>query len=134
MVPRDWYSACVVSFYIGKQYRYECSNWRGISLLCVVGKLYGRVLVVQIRNMTEGAIGEEQCGFRRERGCVRHICKKFVEKGKDMFWTFMNLEKAYDRVDRNEMWQVLRCIMWEGGCEKLLCGNSSMCADRQRSE
>ena len=25
-----------------------------------------------------------------------------------MYWAFMDLEKAYDRVDRGAMWQVLR--------------------------
>ena len=28
---------------------YECSNFRGISLLSVVGKVYGRVLINRIR-------------------------------------------------------------------------------------
>ena len=40
---------------------------------------------------TEKVIGEEQCGFRRGRGCVdkifvvRQECKKYLEKGKDVF-------------------------------------------------
>ena len=29
---------------------YECSNFRGISLLSVVGKVYGRVLINRIRD------------------------------------------------------------------------------------
>ena len=43
----------------GKCDKCECSNSRGISLLSVVGKLYGRVLI-KIRAGTECAIGEEQ--------------------------------------------------------------------------
>ena len=31
-----------------------------------------------------------------------------LAKGKDLFWAFMDLEKAYDRVDRDALWQVLR--------------------------
>ena len=31
---------------------YECSNFRGISLLSVVGKVYGRVLINRIRDKT----------------------------------------------------------------------------------
>ena len=65
MVPIEWRSACIVPLYKGKGDKNECCNSRGISLLCVVGKLYGRVLIKRIRESTDGAIGEEQCGFRR---------------------------------------------------------------------
>ena len=42
----------------------------GISLLSVVGKLYGRVLIKRVKAGTECVIGEEQCGFRQGRGCM----------------------------------------------------------------
>ena len=35
----------------------ECSNSRGISLLSVTGKLYGRMLIKKVRAETECAIG-----------------------------------------------------------------------------
>ena len=44
---------------------YECSNFTGISLLSVVGKVYGRVLINRIRDKTENVIAEVQGGFRR---------------------------------------------------------------------
>ena len=42
---------------------------------------------------------------------VRQICEKYekyLTNGKDVFWVFMNLEKAYDTIDRQGMWQMLR--------------------------
>ena len=39
-----------------------------ISLLSVVGKLFGRVLIKRVMAVTECAIAEEQCGFRQGRG------------------------------------------------------------------
>ena len=39
---------------------------------------------------------------------VRQICEKYLEKGKDVYFAFLDLEKAYDRVDRDAMWNVLR--------------------------
>ena len=39
----DRRGACMVSLYKGKSDKCECSNSRGISLLSVVGKLYGSV-------------------------------------------------------------------------------------------
>ena len=38
---------------------------------------------------------------------VRHMCEKYLAEGKDVFWAFMNLEKAY-MIDRHGMWQMLR--------------------------
>ena len=44
IVPVDWVIACMVPLYKGKGDMYECSNFRGISLLSVVGKVYGKVI------------------------------------------------------------------------------------------
>ena len=128
VVPKEWCEACIVPLYKGKGDKYECGSYRGISLLSVVGKLYGRVLINRISSETECAIGEEQCGFRRGRGCVdqvfavRQMCEKAIERGKEVVWAFMDLEKAYDRVDRNALWKVL-CIYGVGG--RLLRGVQS---------
>ncbi len=40
--------------------------------------------------------------------CWRQVCEKYLAKGKKVFWTFMDLEKAYDRNDREGLWTVLR--------------------------
>ena len=37
---------------------------------------------------------------------VRQLCEKYLVNGKDVFWAFMDLEKAYDT--RHSMWQILR--------------------------
>ena len=31
---------------------------------------------------------------------VRQVCEKYLAIGKDVFWAFMDLEKAYDTIDR----------------------------------
>ncbi len=94
--------------------KYECTSFRGINLLNDVGKVYGKVLIKRVREGTEGMIHDEQGGFRRGRGCVdqifavRQVCKKYLAKGKDVFWVFMDLEKACDRIVREGLWTVLR--------------------------
>ncbi len=91
-------SACVVPLYKGKEDKYECTSFRGISLLSVVGKVYGKVLI-KTREGTEVVICDKQGGFRRGRGCVdqifavRQVWEKYLAKGKDVFWAFMDLEK-----------------------------------------
>ena len=34
--------------------------------------------------------------------------KKYLTIGKDVFWAFMDLEKAHDMIDRYGMWQMIR--------------------------
>ena len=100
--------------YKGKGDKCECSNSRYISFLNVAGKLYGRFLIKKVRAGTESAIGEEQCGFRQFRGCmdqvfaVRQVFEKYLANVNDVFWSFIDLEKAYDTIDRHGMWQMLR--------------------------
>ena len=96
VIHMDWRGACIVPLCKGKGDKCECSNSRGISLLSVVGKLFGRVLIKRVRASTECAIGEKQCGFRQGRGCmdqvfaVRQVCEKYLTNGKDVFWAFMD--------------------------------------------
>ena len=91
-----------------------CSNLRGISLLGVVGKLYDRVLIKRLGAGTECAIPEEQCGFRQGRGCmdqvysVRQVCEKYLGNEKCVFWAFMDLAKAYEKIERQYIWQMQR--------------------------
>ena len=112
-VPEDWRMAIIVPLYKGKGDKHVCGNYRGISLLSVVGKVYGRVLANRLREGTDRWLSEEQCGFREGRGCVdqlfvvRQACEKYLAKGRESFWAFMDLEKAYDRIDRAALWTVL---------------------------
>ena len=48
----DWRGASIVPLYKGKCDKCECSNSRCISLLCVVSKLFGRVLIERVRAVT----------------------------------------------------------------------------------
>ena len=52
VVPEDWRSVVIVPLYKGKGERTECKNYRGISLLSVVGKINGGILVDRVRRVT----------------------------------------------------------------------------------
>ena len=36
------------------------------------------------------------------------MCEKYLANWKDAFWAFMDLEKAYDTIDRRGMWHMLK--------------------------
>ena len=89
--------------YIYKE-RTECSNYRSITLLSVVGKIYAELLVFRVRKVTEGLINDEQGEFRAGKGCVdqiftlKQIREKAQEKQCRVYVGFMGLEKAYENV------------------------------------
>ena len=39
---------------------------------------------------------------------VRQVCETNLANWKDVFWAFMDLEKAHDAIDLHGMWQMLR--------------------------
>ncbi len=123
MVPADWTKAIIVPVYKGKGRRGECRSYRGISLLSIPRKLYGKVIIERVQRLAEEKIGEEQGGFRKGRGCVdqifcfRMVVEKILAKGKKLYAAFMDLEKAYDRVNWLALWDVLKIY---GVGEKLL--------------
>ncbi|TWW67270.1 hypothetical protein D4764_02G0003110 [Takifugu flavidus] len=62
-VPLDWQTGVVVPLF-KKGDRRVCSNYRGITLLSLPGKVYSGVLERRVRRTVEPRIQEEQCGFR----------------------------------------------------------------------
>ncbi len=106
-VPEDWRKAIIVPLYKGKA--------RERSVTTIGGMM----------KITDKSVGDEQGGFRRGRGCVDQIfavkmlAEKYLEKDRKLFAAFMDLEKAYDRVDRKGLWDTLR-VYGVGG--KLLEG------------
>ncbi len=64
--------------------------------------------------VTERKVSEEQGGFRKGRGCVDQIfamkmlVEEYLGKAKRLYAAFMDLEKAYDSVDREALWSVLK--------------------------
>ena len=84
-------------------------NYRGISLLSVVSKLYSAVLNNRLLNYMENEhlLAEEQNGFRRKRSCEEHVysactlIRNRLLNKQDTFGVFIDFQKAFDFVDRN---------------------------------
>ena len=72
-VPEDWISAMIAPLYKSKGEKTEGKNYKGISLLSVVGKIYAGILVDRVCKVTEGLIDDVQGGFRAGRDYVDQI-------------------------------------------------------------
>ena len=112
IVVKDWRDAEIVPIPKKGDLR-KCDNWRGISLLDVVGKVFARIMQDRLQVVAEKVLPESQCGFRKGRGCVDMIfaARQLVEKSREhdgsLFVLFVDLRKAYDSIPREAMWGVL---------------------------
>jgi hypothetical protein len=92
----------------------KCSNYRGITLLSLPGKAYAKVLHSRLSEVVDHQIQDEQCGFRKGRGTtdqlftLQQVIEKAWEYDQEVYISFVDLEKAYDRVDRSLMWSELK--------------------------
>ncbi len=65
--------------YKAKGKREECSSYRGISLLSVPGKIYGRILNERMMKITDKSVGDEQGRFWIGRGmCGSNFCSENI--------------------------------------------------------
>ena len=112
-VPADWQKAIVCPIY-KKGEKSNCANYRGISLLSHVGKVYERIVEARLRWIVEHKLGNWQHGFRPNRSTMdlvftlKIILEKSWEWNKKQYVGFIDLEKAFDRIDRNNLWRVLQ--------------------------
>ena len=65
-VPETWKRGIIVKL-PKKGDLSVCSNWRGINLLSVPGKIFCRVMLLRLRQAIERILREEQAGFRSGR-------------------------------------------------------------------
>lgn len=92
------------------------NNYRGVSLMSCVGKLYTRLLGMKLTEFMENKqlLCPEQIGFRQERRCVEHILvlrealRRRAHIGKPTLAIFIDFRKAYDTVPRAYLLEKMR--------------------------
>lgn len=112
-VPQTWKDAIIKVLY-KKADRSNCNNYRGISLLSHAGKVLLKIVTTRLSDYceTHNILPEEQCGFRPRRStvCMLFVVRRIQELGRQrkipLFMCFVDLQKAYDSVDRELLWKV----------------------------
>ena len=113
--PADWKKSVYVPIYKkgGKQ---ECGNYRTIALISHASKVLLRVIQRRLEVFLIPELPIEQAGFRRGRGTREHIAnlrwmmEKAREHQRDLYMCFIDYEKAFDCVDHERLWVILRAM------------------------
>ena len=92
----------------------KTDNYRGISLICIIAKIYNRLILNRIRSVIDLKLRINQNGFRPKRTTVAQILalRRIIEgvKGNNLkaILTFIDFKKAFDSIHRGKMMQILR--------------------------
>ena len=113
-IPEDWKSSVVLPIYKGKGDSMECGSHRGIKLLEHAIKVVERIFEHRIRQQIE--IDDMQFGFTDAIFMARQMQENFRVKDKKLYFGFVDLEKAFDRVPR----EVISWAMHKLGVEEWL--------------
>ena len=112
VIPDDWSIGTILPLYKNKGTPTDPGNYRGITLLSCLGKLFTAILNGRINKfMNEnGLLGHEQAGFRAGHSTMdhafllHHIIDFYRQSGKQVFCAFVDYSKAFDLVNRAALW------------------------------
>ena len=92
----------------------ECSNYRTIALISHTSKVMPQILQARLQQYENQALPDVQAGFRKGRGIrdqianIHWIIEKAREFQKNIYFCFLDYAKAFDCVDHNELWKILK--------------------------
>ena len=110
--PQDWKRSVFIPI-PKKGNAKECSNYCTIELISHASKLMLKILQVRLQWYVNWKLPETQAGFRKDRGTrdqIANICC-IIEKAREFQkknLLLLDYAKAYDGVDHNKLWIILK--------------------------
>ena len=112
-LPQDWKMSIFIL--IAKKINAkECSNYCTIALISHASKVMLKILQARLQQYMNYELSDIQAGFRKGRGTreqIANICwiiKKAREFQKNIYFYFFNYAKAFDCVDHNKIWKIMK--------------------------
>ena len=92
----------------------ECSNYCTIALISHASKVILKILQARLQQYVNRELPDVQAGFRKVKGTrdqIANICwitEKAREFQKNIYFCFTDYAKAFDCVDHNKLWKILK--------------------------
>ena len=92
----------------------DCSDCCTIALISHASKVMLKILQAGLQQYVNCELPDVQADFRKGRGTrdqivnIRWIMEKAREFQKNIYFCFINYAKAFDCVDHNKLWQILK--------------------------
>ena len=110
-VPEEWSIGLIVPIFKKKGSKLDVNNYRGITLLSCLGKLFSAI-INRLTKFVENRkiIGEEQSAFRKGYSTVDHafvlneLINIYLHKNKRLYCCFIDYQKAFDTIERSALW------------------------------
>ena len=91
-----------------------CWNYRTIALISQAKKVILKILQARLQQYMNCEFPDVQAGFRKGRGTrdqianILWIMEKTREFQKNIYFCFLDYAKAFDCVDHNKLWKILK--------------------------
>ena len=111
--PQDW-KRSVFLLIPKKGNAKECLNYQTIALISHTSKVMLKILQARLQQYVNRELPDVQDGFRKGRGTrdqivnIRWIINKAREFQKNIYFFFIDYAKAFDCVDHNKLWKILK--------------------------
>ncbi|CAH2088198.1 unnamed protein product [Euphydryas editha] len=112
IIPEQWLKSDITLLY-KKGDPLDIANYRPISLLSSVYKLFTSIIHSKINSIIDSKQTVEQAGFRPGFSTIDHIhtieqvIEKYSEFNKNLYIGFIDYTKAFDSIHHSSIWQAL---------------------------
>ena len=92
----------------------NAQNYRTIALISHASKVMLKILQPRLQQYVNHELPDVQAGFRKGRGTrdlianIHWIIRKARESQKNIYFCFIDYAKAFDYVDHNKLWNILK--------------------------
>ena len=118
VIPESWRIGLIKPIFKNKGSKNEPDNYRPISILSCMGKLFTSLLNARLTKYLDNnkIIGEEQIGFRKNYSTtdgifvVHFLTKLLKARGKKLMCAFIDIKKCFPSIWRDGLWQKLSLL------------------------
>ena len=111
--PQNWKKSVFIPI-LKKGNAKECSNYRTNALISHASKVMLKILQARLQQYVNCELPDVHTGFRKGRGTrdqiasIRWIMEKARQFQKNIYFCFIDYAKAFDCVDHNKLWEILK--------------------------